>query len=66
MPCRRIFPQLRACLPRVFRDSRGATAIEYGLIVALIVIAMIVALKNLAGTTIGMWNNVSTKVDQAS
>jgi pilus assembly protein Flp/PilA len=66
MPCRRLIQQLRARLPRVLRDSRGATAIEYGLIVALIVIAMIVALKNLASTTIGMWNNVSTKVDQAS
>ncbi|WP_267396171.1 MULTISPECIES: Flp family type IVb pilin [unclassified Sphingomonas] len=66
MPCRRTFQQLRSRLPRVLRDNRGATAIEYGLIVAMIVIAMIVALKNLAGTTIGMWNNVSTKVDQAS
>lgn len=48
------------------RDSRGATAVEYGLIVALIVIAMIAALKNMASTTTGMWNSVSTKVDQAS
>jgi pilus assembly protein Flp/PilA len=48
------------------RDSRGATAIEYGLIVALIVIAMIASLQGVAGQTIGMWGNVSNKVAAAS
>jgi pilus assembly protein Flp/PilA len=40
----------------------GATAIEYGLIAALIVIAMIAALQNLADVTTGMWNDINTKV----
>ena len=44
------------------RDRKAATAIEYGLIVALIVIAMIGGLRLFAGTTINMWNNVSTTV----
>lgn len=43
-------------------DRRGATAIEYGLIVALIVIAMIASLAALGNTTTVMWNNVHDKV----
>lgn len=43
-------------------DTRGSTAIEYGLIAALIVIASIAALKNLANANTGMWNNVSNEV----
>ena len=42
-------------------DQRGATAVEYGLICALIVLIMLTGLYSLAGTTISMWNNVSTK-----
>lgn len=45
----------------LFDDTSGATAIEYGLVLALIAIAMIVALQNVATTTVGMWNNVNTK-----
>ena len=52
-------------LRRLARNRRGATAIEYGLIVGLIAITMIVAFMALASTTVGMWNNVSTKVTQA-
>jgi pilus assembly protein Flp/PilA len=42
-------------------DPRGATAVEYGLICALIVLIMLTGLYSLAGTTISMWNNVSSK-----
>jgi pilus assembly protein Flp/PilA len=42
-------------------DQRGATAVEYGLICALIVLIMLTGLYSLAGTTITMWNNVSSK-----
>ena len=52
-------------LAHVVRDSRGATAIEYGLILGLVVIAMIVGLSAMANSTIGMWNTVDTKVAQA-
>ena len=40
-------------------DKRGATAIEYGLIAALIVIAMMGALANLGGGAGGMWSNIA-------
>lgn len=40
-------------------DKKGATAIEYGLIAALIVIAMIGGLKTLGGGANGMWGKIS-------
>ncbi|MCP3735323.1 Flp family type IVb pilin [Sphingomonas sp. RP10(2022)] len=58
---RRLFGRLTPAL----RDVRGATAVEYGLILAMIVVVMIVALKGLAGVTVGMWTDVSTKVISA-
>lgn len=51
---------------RLRRCNRGATSVEYGFILALIVLVLIAALVELAGTTTGMWNNVSTKVREAS
>jgi pilus assembly protein Flp/PilA len=48
----------------LYRDERGATAVEYGLIVTLIVVAMISALNQVATSTTTMWNNVSEKVRQ--
>jgi pilus assembly protein Flp/PilA len=41
-------------------DTSGATAIEYGLIVSLVVVAMIIALQGVADVTILTWNNVET------
>ena len=43
-------------------DTRGATAIEYGLIASLIVIAMIGALSQLGGGAGGMWTKVKDEV----
>jgi pilus assembly protein Flp/PilA len=50
---------------RLFDDERGATAIEYGLIAALIAIAAIGSMNFLAGQTTGMWNHVSNTLDNA-
>ena len=44
------------------RNARGATAVEYGLIVALLVIAIISGVSALGGATGNMWNNMSAKV----
>ena len=46
-------------LKRLVTDARGVSAVEYGLIAALIVIAMIAGLVQVATATTGMWNNVS-------
>ena len=48
---------------RLLRDNRGATAIEYGLIVALIVIAIIVSVQGVANETNGLWAVVSENVE---
>jgi pilus assembly protein Flp/PilA len=52
-------------IARALRQQRGATAIEYGLILAVMVIAMIVGLTALADSTTGMWNTVDIKVSAA-
>ena len=57
-------------MKRTFRklgqDERGATAVEYGLICSLIVLAMVAGLNNFASTTTNMWNNVSNIVEDNS
>jgi pilus assembly protein Flp/PilA len=47
---------------RLLRDNRGATAIEYGLIVSLIVIAIIAAVQGVANETNGLWADVRENV----
>jgi len=51
---------------RLLRDNRGATAIEYGLIVSLIVIAVIVAMQGVAVETNRLWGLVSQRVTSSS
>lgn len=50
----------------LLQDERGATAVEYGLIISLVVIAMISALVQVAGTTIAMWDGVSNEVSDVT
>lgn len=46
---------------RVLRaDQRGATAIEYGLIASLIVIAMIGGMVALGGGLTSLWGNIDS------
>jgi pilus assembly protein Flp/PilA len=56
---------IRRMLRSLSADRRGATAIEYGLIAALIAIAMMGGLSALGGGSNGMWSNLSNKVDDA-
>jgi pilus assembly protein Flp/PilA len=51
---------------RIRRCEQGATAVEYGLIVSLIVIAIFASVKNVADSTNGMWAKVSNKVTSVS
>jgi pilus assembly protein Flp/PilA len=46
----------------VIRETRGATAIEYGLIAALIAVAAIVAMKGLGNGLKNTFNNVSSNL----
>jgi len=49
-------------LQKLCRSAKGATAVEYGLILALIVIVAMVAIMTLADTTIGMWDDIAENV----
>jgi pilus assembly protein Flp/PilA len=51
---------------QVMHDRRAATAVEYGFILALIVLAMMVSLMSVANQTKNMWGNVSNKVQTAT
>ena len=53
---------MRALFRKLRASERGATAVEYGLILALIVLVMLSALTNVATKTIKMWNHVATEV----
>jgi pilus assembly protein Flp/PilA len=46
-------------------DESGATAIEYGLIAALVAVAAIVALEALGSSLSGMFTAVKGKLDAA-
>ena len=50
---------------RLRSDKRGATAIEYGLIAALIGVAIISSLSKLGGGTNGMWGKLDTELNEA-
>lgn len=50
---------------KLVRDRRAATAVEYGLILALVVLAMMAALIGVADVTTNMWGNISSKVQTA-
>ncbi len=60
-----LFRALSRLAGRILADRRGATVVEYGLIISLIILVMLVSLSNVAGVTIEMWGNVSTRVVNA-
>ncbi len=47
---------------KMFADKKGATAIEYGLIAALIAVAAISAMNGLGNQITKTFNNVSTNM----
>lgn len=56
---------IRKCVRTLAASERGATAIEYGLIVALIAMACVGALSQLGGGANGMWTKIANKVETA-
>ena len=53
-------------LALLVKDDRGATAIEYGLIVSLVVLAIIGSARLVASETIEKWNFVSDTLEDAT
>jgi len=43
---------------RLGKDQAGATAVEYGLILSLVVLAMLGALQSVANANAAQWNHV--------
>ncbi len=52
-------------LRRMAGDEAGATAIEYGLIVSLVVIAIIASMSQVANENTGVWARITDKTDVA-
>ena len=48
---------------RLIKNSKGATAIEYGLIAALIAVAAIGAMQGIGNKLNSTFNNVSTQLN---
>ena len=49
-------------LKELAKDRRGATAVEYALIMALVFLAMIAGVKAFAAETIELWTYVADQV----
>lgn len=56
---------MKRFLRRLLGESRAATAVEYGLIISLIVLAIVGALATLGTETGENWDNVSEAVTNA-
>ncbi len=54
---------MRHIIRRLLRDERGATAIEYGLIAALISIAAIAAMQSVGNNLQTIFNSVATNLN---
>ncbi|WP_375291947.1 Flp family type IVb pilin [Qipengyuania sp.] len=52
-------------LARLGRDANGATAVEYGLILALVFLAMIGGVSTFGQNAISVWDSVSNKMTSA-
>lgn len=50
---------------RFFKDESGATAIEYGLIAALISVALITGASTLGNSLDNQFSDLATKLDDA-
>lgn len=50
---------------QILRNSRGATAVEYGLIASLLVIAIITALNGFADSANALFDKVDSKMAES-
>lgn len=57
---------MSAIFARFMKDESGATAIEYGLIAALISVALITGATTLGGALNNQFTNLSTQLDTAA
>jgi pilus assembly protein Flp/PilA len=50
----------------IWDDQAGATTVEYGMILSLVVLVVLVALANLAESTVDLWQNIQDSVIAAT
>jgi pilus assembly protein Flp/PilA len=53
---------MRAVSTNLIKDEAGVTAIEYGLIAALIAVVIIGALTTLGGSLSALFNNIASSI----
>ncbi len=53
-------------LIRFLKENRGTSSIEMSLICGLVVLAMLSALEFFAGTSVSMWDMISTRTTEAT
>tara|TARA_R110001599_G_scaffold72484_3_gene201122 strand:+ start:471 stop:644 length:174 start_codon:yes stop_codon:yes gene_type:complete len=53
-------------LKKLYLSDEGATAVEYGLILALVALAALAAIGSVADSTVGMWDDVANEVTEVS
>ncbi|MCC7283823.1 MAG: Flp family type IVb pilin [Acetobacteraceae bacterium] len=58
----RLVPRLRSAAGALGKDRRGVTALEYGLIAALIAVAIIGGVTSLGGQLNTAFNNIATAI----
>ena len=52
-------------LLRLYRDDQAATAVEYAVLLALILVAIISAINAVGSSTSGLWAHDASKIDTA-
>ena len=57
---------MKSLMQALYRDESGATAIEYGLIAALIAVVIIVAVTAVGTSLTGVFTNVAGNLNTAS
>lgn len=56
---------LKAAASRFAQDTRGATAVEYGMLAALLAVAIIGGMNSLGASNNGSWGKTADKVGKA-
>ena len=63
MGMRRVQERTRAVVARFLREEAGATAIEYGVIAALMAVAILGALSSISDALTGLYEDVDAGLD---
>jgi pilus assembly protein Flp/PilA len=57
---------MKTMIHHFIHDERGATAIEYGLIAALIFLAIVGAVRSVGQEVLGVWTDNAETIQQAT